>query len=133
MNALAELVQKHATYFMQLIPLEMRAMPCEIQINAHVLPLKANLACGSCLWTGKNLVACVAFENAFILTQTPTKKKYYVYGVLRSTPKNAGLTYTYVLPPDDILQVSITKPEDADDLLELDTSIKDYAKQSLGW
>jgi hypothetical protein len=73
----------------------------------------------------------VAFENAFLLTQPTQKKKQYVYAVLRSTAKAGGLTYTYLLPPDDLLQVTVLTPEDADDVLDVDVSVKDYARNAM--
>jgi hypothetical protein len=41
------------------------------------------------------------------------------------------LTYTYLLPPDDLLQVTVLTPEDADDVLDVDVSVKDYARNAM--
>ena len=131
MNALTEIIQEHAAYFIKTLPSELQPIPCELQVCVHSIPTKTNLVCGSALWTGKKLVACVAFENAFLLTQPAQKKKNYVYAVLRSTAKAGGLTYTYLLPPDDLLQVTVLTPEDADDVLDVDVSVKDYARNAM--
>lgn len=130
MNPLAQLIFDQVLYFVRLLPPEQQALPCEVQVCAHLLTTRTNLVCGSALWNGSVLAACAPLANAFLLTHAPARKKYYCYGVVRSVSEGHALRYTYVLPPLDILSVELATLDDGDELLELDMSVADYARNA---